>query len=243
TTVLYTAHGFHFCKGAPAINWILYYPMERLLAHYTDTLLTINDEDFHLARKHRFKAKRIEQMNGIGIDTERFYPLDKDVKTEQRSTCGYKPDDFLLFYAAEFNANKNQRFLLYVMSLLKQSHPNVKLLLAGEGPKLEACRNLAQELGLNGTVTFLGFQKELERLLQLCNIAVAASIREGLPVNVMEAMACGLPVVASDNRGHRELIQNGKNGWVLPDYKPDLFADKVKQLLDSDVLRKQFGKE
>src|SRR5699024_3130419 len=127
--------------------------------------------------------------------------------------------------------------------LLKQSHPNVKLLLAGEGPKLEACRNLAQELGLNDTVTFLGFQKELERLLQLCDIAVAASIREGLPVNVMEAMACGLPVVASDNRGHRELIQNGKNGWVLPDYKPDLFADKVKQLLDNDVLRKQFGKE
>src|SRR5699024_8317016 len=86
-------------------------------------------------------------------------------------------------------------------------------------------------------------QKELDRLLPICDIAISSSIREGLPVNIMEAMACGLPIVASNNRGHRELVQNGKNGWVPKGFKPDLFAAKIKVLLEQDVLRKQFGKE
>src|SRR5665647_3590526 len=109
TKVIYTAHGFHFCKGAPIINWLVYYPLEKILSRLTDCLITINEEDYALAVKQRLKAKRIERVHGVGVDTERFKPMGESHKSESRINIGYKSDDFLMFYAAEFNKNKNQQ--------------------------------------------------------------------------------------------------------------------------------------
>lgn len=241
TKVIYTAHGFHFCKGAPPANWLIYYPIERYLARLTDHLITINHEDYQLARKHRFKADHIEQVHGVGVDTDRFRPIVETEKAELKKSLGYKADDFLLFYAAEFNKNKNQQFLLQVLALLKEEVPNAKLLLAGEGALLENSRKLGESLGVSHMVDFLGFRKDIDQILPMCDLAVASSFREGLPVNVMEAMACGLPVVAVDNRGHRELVQNNKNGWLLTDWVPEEFSDKLKVLIYSAAMREEFG--
>lgn len=227
TKVIYTAHGFHFCKGAPILNWLLYYPVERILSKYTDTLILINQEDYHLARKHKFKAGSIEHVHGVGVDIEKYKPVHEKKKRELRKSFGYNTNDFLLFYAAEFNKNKNQQLLLHALALLKDKVPNAKLLLAGEGALLGNCQQLADQLGISGMVDFLGFRKDIDQILPMCDIGVASSLREGLPVNIMEAMACGLPAVAVDNRGHRELIENDKHGWLVS--KPDAieFANKL----------------
>ena len=97
TKVIYTAHGFHFCKGAPLMNWLIYYPIEKYLSSFTDSLITINTEDYHLATNQKFKAGRIEHVHGVGVDTERFKPVDQKTKNEWRKTLGYQPDDFLTF--------------------------------------------------------------------------------------------------------------------------------------------------
>ncbi|WP_100012078.1 glycosyltransferase family 4 protein [Lentibacillus sediminis] len=241
TKVVYTAHGFHFCKGAPFVNWLIYYPIEKYLSRHTDHLITINREDFELARKHRFKADQIEWVHGVGVDTEKFKPAAPNEKAALKKSFGYAPDDFLLFYAGEFNKNKNQQFLIQVMALVKDDLPHVKLLLAGEGALMEDCKKLAERLSINHMVEFLGFRKDIEKILPICDAAVASSHREGLPVNVMEAMATGLPVVAVNNRGHRELIHNNKTGWVLPNFDPQAFAQKITTLAKREDVRSQFG--
>ncbi|WP_249869468.1 glycosyltransferase family 4 protein [Oceanobacillus saliphilus] len=242
TKVIYTAHGFHFCKGAPFVNWLLYYPIEWYLSRYTDSLITINQEDYRLALNHRFKAAAIEHVHGVGVDTEKFKPVTADKKAERRKSFGYQADDFLLFYAAEFNQNKNQQFLIHVTALLKNHVPNAKLLLAGEGALLEHCQELAVKLGIGDMVEFLGFRKDLDEIVPMCDIAVASSLREGLPVNVMEAMACGLPVVAVDNRGHRELVIDNQTGWLMRHSEQREFANKVLSLAKMTDTQKEFAK-
>ncbi|GGH81697.1 glycosyltransferase EpsD [Pullulanibacillus pueri] len=241
--VIYTAHGFHFYKGAPILNWILYYPMERWLAHYTDCLITINQEDKSLADQHGFKAGATEHVHGVGVDTRRFYSIDERSKQNLRISYGYGADEILLFYAAEFNENKNQRLMIDALALIKEDAPQVKLLLAGDGPLLATCKKYAKTCGVADRVKFLGYQDQVEEYLQMSDIVLASSIREGLPVNVMEGMACGLPVLASRNRGHNELIVNGVNGYIVPytDYR--LFASRLFQLIKSRRLRKQMGLE
>ncbi|ASN06001.1 glycosyltransferase family 1 protein [Virgibacillus necropolis] len=240
TKVIYTAHGFHFCKGAPLINWLFYYPIEKWLSYYTDCLITINQEDYQLA-KNQFKAKQIEHVHGVGIDNNRFKPVTANKKVELKKSFGYKADDFLLFYAAEFNRNKNQSFLLRSLALIKDEVPNARLLFAGEGALFENCLEQAKTLGISHMVDFLGFRNDIHKLVPMCDIAVASSFREGLPVNIMEAMACGLPVVAVDNRGHRELIHNNENGWLVKNNAIDIFSQKVVQLATSKGLKENFG--
>lgn len=241
TKVIYTAHGFHFCKGSPYINWMIYYPIERLFSHITDCLITINDEDYELALKHRFKAGRIEHVHGVGVDTARFQPVEEQRKRELRKSFGYGPRQLLMFYAAEFNKNKNQQLLIRALANIKNEVPHAKLLLAGEGPLLEGCKQLAAELGVAHLIDFLGYRNDIEHMLPMCDIAVASSSREGLPVNVMEAMACGLPVVATDNRGHRELVRSGVNGWLAAPDDHQAIGDKIKRLSQDRKLTRQLG--
>ncbi|MUV36923.1 putative glycosyltransferase EpsD [Lentibacillus sp. JNUCC-1] len=243
TKVIYTAHGFHFCKGVPFRNWLLYYPIEKGLSHYTDSLLTINKEDYNLALRRGFKAKEVHRVSGVGVDTSRFKPLPKHIKATEKKSLGFDADDFLLFNASEFNRNKNQQFLLSVVALLKRDIPNIRLILAGEGTMLEDCKAHAHHLGIADRVTFLGFRKDIEDLLPVCDVAVASSFREGLPVNIMEAMAAGLPVVATTNRGHNELVRNHREGYLLGPHEPELFAEKVKHLWAHKNLREHLGQQ
>lgn len=241
TKVIYTAHGFHFCKGSSVINWLIYYPIEKWLAKYTDCLITINEEDFKRAVQHRFKAERIEHVHGVGVNTERFKPAEKEYKKELRIAYDYNVGDFLLFYAAEFNKNKNQQLLIRSLALLKDEVPYAKLLLAGNGPLLQECRKLTQSLGVGHMVQFLGFRKDIKQLLQISDVAVASSNREGLPVNIMEAMSCGLPIIATKNRGHSELIADDQNGWIISGMDSMMFAEKLKVLAKDPGLRAVMG--
>ncbi|MFK4425312.1 glycosyltransferase family 4 protein [Bacillus sp. RC51] len=241
TKVVYTAHGFHFCKGSPYMNWLLYYPIERILASHTDCLITINQEDYDLAVKHRFPVKDIKLVHGVGIDVQRFTLVTEIEKRELKLQYGYKSQDFLMFYAAEFNKNKNQSFLIRVLAQLKNEMPHAKLLLAGEGPLIEECKKIATQLGVTNMVHFLGYRNDIASLLQMCDLAVASSYREGLPVNIMEAMACGLPVVATDNRGHRELIINNKNGWIVDRDDIKAMADRIKGISINPKVLAQMG--
>ncbi|MDQ0242547.1 glycosyltransferase EpsD [Bacillus fengqiuensis] len=243
TKVIYTAHGFHFCKGAPLLNWMVYYPIEKGLSRYTDCLITINEEDYNLAVNHKFKAKKIEHVHGVGVDTSQYRPVSEEQKHELRKSYGYHPDDFLLFYAAEFNKNKNQQLLLHALALLKDEAPNAKLLLAGDGALLDECKELAVRLGVEKMVHFLGYRKDIQSLLSISDVAVASSLREGLPVNIMEAMASGLPVVASDNRGHRELVKDKVNGFVIPPSNDRMFSKRLLELSQSNDMCKKMGSE
>lgn len=243
TKVIYTAHGFHFCEGTPLVNWLLYYPIEKGLASLTDCLITINEEDYALAVRNKFNAKRIERVHGVGVNTEKYKPINGQNRIHLRQQGGYEPEDFLLFYAAEFNRNKNHQLLIRALALMQDEAPATRLLLAGDGPLLEECRELALQLGVESMVQFLGYRDDIAQLLPMCDIAVSSSLREGLPVNIMEAMACGLPIVATHNRGHKELIEEQVNGFIIQPGDIPLFARRLLELERSRELRQSMGYE
>lgn len=212
--VFYTAHGFHFYKGASLLNWIIYYPIEKICAKWTDCLITINKEDYDLAKK-KLKAKQIEYVHGVGMDTSRFEKeLTNEEKLEFRKSLGIKEDDIVFSYVAELNKNKNQILLINTIKELKKNKENIKLLLVGTGPLHNYYKEIIQKNSLNDSIKLLGRRQDINEILSITDIYLASSLREGLPVNIMEAMYKGLPIIATDNRGHRELIKDEENGFI-----------------------------
>lgn len=241
--ILYTAHGFHFFKGAPFKNWLLYYPMEKIAANYTDAIITINNEDYNSASKMKNKRLRsVYQVHGVGVDLVKFTKCDLLKKNALRSKYGYKSNDFILFYAAELNHNKHQDLLIDVVNRLKDKVPNIKLILAGEGSLRKKYEEQVSKYKLEGNIEFLGYRKDIPKLLQLSDVAVSASRREGLPVNIMEAMATGLPLIVTDCRGNRDLVSNGKNGYIKGIEDIDGFTGTVEKLYESGELRSNLSK-
>lgn len=231
TKVIYTAHGFHFYKGAPLLNWIIYYPIEKICAKWTDCLITINLEDYEFAKKH-LKAKNVEHINGVGMNTERFdIEITENEKINLRKNLNIQKDDIVLSYVAELNNNKNQILLINIVEKLKQQGKQVKLLLVGDGKNKEEYIKIVKEKQLENNVKILGKRRDVPQILSITNIYVASSIREGLGINVIEAMYIGLPIVAKDNRGHRELIKDGKNGYIIKENNVDLFANKILSII------------
>lgn len=240
TKVIYTAHGFHFYKGAPLLNWLIYYPIEKICSRWTDTLITITKEDYEFAKKKLKKAKRIEHICGVGMNTERF---EKDFSDEEKQIIkkelGIKNEDIVFSYVAELNKNKNQILLIDVIKELKKENLNVKLLVVGEGPLKEQYKQYIKNNNLEDNIKLLGKRKDINEILSITDIYLASSIREGLPVNVMEAIYKGLPVTATDNRGHRELVKNNENGFIVNTMEE--MKEKIQILLNNKRLKEKFG--
>lgn len=235
TAVIYTAHGFHFYRGAPLAGWLVFYPVEKMLSRLTDCLVTINAEDYETAVK-KLKAKKTVFIQGVGYDDSKYFKPSADAKRRLRLENGFGSGEILLVYVAELNANKNQALLIRAMAKIGARYPEARLLLVGPDSENGKCLHLAQSLGLTEKVIFTGRRDDVDTILPMCDIGVASSLREGLPVNIMEALACGLPVVASDNRGHRALIKNGENGFIISPDDPGAFADAVMRLLGDAAL-------
>ena len=217
--IVYTAHGFHFYRGAPWQNWLLYFPLELVLSWATDLLITINQEDYATAKRCGLAGGKVALVDGVGVDFTSFAPLSDLERNARRESYGYTPEQLLIFSAAEFNKNKNHIVLLLALAEIVKQHPDIKikLLLAGDGELLTPLQKyVASSLGLADRVDFLGYRDDVAELLPMCDLVASASMREGLPVNIIEALACGLPVVASRVRGHVDLLQHGRNGMLVP---------------------------
>ena len=245
TRVIYTAHGYHFYKGAPLINWLLYYPVEKWLAKYTDTQITITQEDFDLAKK-KFKIKDLNLVHGVGLDEEEFNILISDEEKENLKQ-ELKIDDksVVCTYVAELNKNKNQQLLIKAIKRLKDDNNNVTLLLVGKGRYEPKLLKLIKKMKLEENVKLLGYRSDIVKILSITDIYLASSLREGLPVNVMEAMYMGLPIIAVDNRGHRELVQHNENGFIVEQNSAmeNNMSNYLNLLVNDKHLREKFGND
>ena len=240
TKVIYTAHGFHFHKGSSVFSWLAYYPVEWVLAHLTDVLLTMNQEDYALAKK-KMHARRVEYVPGVGIDTTRFAHHRQD-RLEKRRELGFREEDFLILTVAEMNKNKNQSMVLKALARLKDmpEYANIKYLICGMGEYETVLRQEAKDLGVEDHVFFLGYRKDIPQIHRASDLFAFLSYREGLPVALMEAMSSGMPTVCSAARGNTDLIENGKEGLIVAN-EPQAVADAILKLYHEPDLRDQFG--
>ena len=241
TRVLYTAHGFHFYKGAPRKNWIIYYPIERFAARWTDALITINAEDYALARE-KFNCPVFE-IHGVGVSAERYCPVTPEQQGLLREKLGFRPDERLILCVGELLPNKNQQMAVSAMEQVIQQFPNARLLLAGNGPQKETLEAQVRSRGLEKHVVFLGYCTNLEEYQQIAEIVLSCSRREGLPLNIIEAMLSRNPVVATHNRGHDELVRDGETGYLLQADDVDAMAQRLCALFAQPDLADQMGRQ
>lgn len=241
TKVLYTAHGFHFYKGAPKINWLFYYPVEWTLSGFTDGLITINTEDYSRAKK-RFMSKNNYLIPGIGIREDRFHIVNEGEKRKIRETLGIKENDFVLLYVAEFIPRKNHKFIIECVSLIKDKVTDICVLFAGQGMLMEEMKRIVQKYRLSDNVKFLGWVSNIGDYIAITDVGVSSSYSEGLGLGLAEEMNCGIPVIATKERGHKELIDHGVNGYLYDIDNKDQFIGFVKVLYADVEKRITFGR-
>lgn len=237
TRVFYTAHGFHFFKGAPLKNWLMYYPIEKICARLTDVLITINKEDYALAQK-KMHAKKVYYVPGVGIDLSKIQNIECD-RNEVRKSMGVPEDCVLLLSIGELNVNKNHQVV--VKALAKLNNKNVHYAVAGLGDQKDNLLNLAKELGVENQFHLLGYRTDALNLYRAADIFVFPSFREGLSVSMMEAMASGCPIVCSKIRGNVDLVENEKGGCFFAASDDIILAARLKEVVDNEKNAIQFG--
>lgn len=232
--VIYTAHGFHFYSGAPLLNWLAYYPVERWLARYTDILIVINQEDYENARHFRLKkGGRLCRIPGVGLDEKAYAPLSRGERLRLRRKLGIGEEVFFLVSVGELNENKNHQVVLKALAKQKGSRQGRKIRYAicGDGFFRDRIQEQIHSLGLADQVTLYGYCPKIAEILGCADASVFPSRREGLGMAGLESLAMGVPVLAADNRGTREYMRNGRNGFICPYDDADGFARGILRLM------------
>ena len=212
--IIYTAHGYHFLKGGSKLGWILYYPIEKIMAKFTDVTININKEDYEIT-KEKLKPKKCYLLNGVGLDLDKYKKLSSKEIQEKRKEFGLKDKDFVVLMIAEINKNKNHIQLINAMDILKDKYPNIKVLCIGDGTLKESLEKQIILRNLQNNIFMLGYRLDVNKLINISDIGILLSYREGLPRNIMEFMACGRKVIATDIRGCRDLICDETIGTLV----------------------------
>lgn len=237
TKVIYMAHGFHFYNGAPLLNWMIYYPAEKFLSRFTDGLITINQEDYRRAQK--FHAGKTILIPGVGIDLDKFQKKEP-TRQEIRNKLGIPEIKIILMSVGELTKRKNHMAVIEALACLKEY--DILYVVCGDGPMKARLRARAEELGVRERVKLLGFRKDIAELHKMADIFVFPSLQEGLPVALMEAMASGLPIVASRIRGNEDLIQNNRGGYLVKAQDSEQLAEAISKMIKNPEQRDKMEK-
>lgn len=241
TKVIYTAHGFHFYKGSSLLSWLLYYPAEKILAPYTDAIITINHEDYERVQKQFTVIPRRYFMNGIGLDVSRIQNDPQRVAL-LRKELGIAEGDFVMIYVANLIPGKNHRFLLSCMPQIVKEIPCCKLLLCGSGNLQQWLEREIAGMHLQDHVILTGFKRNIGNYYALADMALSTSKREGLPVNVLESLYYRLPMVLSRISGHVDLVTDGYNGLLYTPGNRRQFIEEVIALYRMPHWRESLAK-
>ena len=241
--VVYTAHGFHFFRGAPVKNWLFYYPAEKVLAKFSDIIITINHEDYTRADKFHYKKDGgAALIPGVGVDLEKFYPLKEDEVHERdtlRKNLGIPEHAFHIVSAGEINKNKNHRVVIEAIAKLARS--DIYYSICGEGPNRKNLETEIKKYGLSDRVFLQGYRNDMPKIWRTADISVFPSLREGMGMAGLEAMASGIPLIAADNRGTREYLIDQENGLVCNAASADEFAKAILSLYENKEQRQRYA--
>ena len=232
--VIYTVHGFHFYQGSGVLHNLFYRSIENFLGRFTDDIVTINREDFEAAKRISHRGS-VSQIPGAGLDRKYYYLPSEEERQRAREALGYQEDEFIIVQVGEIRENKNPEVILRALHMLRNTGTNIiriRYLLVGAGKQEEKIRKLVQDLVLTSNVRFCGYQEDVRPYLMAADLMTFPSIREGLGMAALEAMSTGVPVLAADNRGTREYMRHGINGYVCQSNSPREHADWIRRMME-----------
>ncbi len=240
--VFYTAHGFHFYKGAPWKYWVLFYPVERFLAGKTDVLITINEEDYERAKRFcRHKKTKVKFLPGVGVDIRYWSGADlltgerEEIRKIIRNELGVADNEQMLLSVGELIPRKNHEEVIRALAE-KTKGTQFKYFICGQGDLKEYLENLIVRLNLSKTVFLLGYRTDIRNLLYAADLFVFPSKQEGMPMALLEATATGIPLKASDIRGNREILRDFIPGKGLPEkYEAEQISKNMKQIYGEEL--------
>ncbi len=228
--VIYTAHGFHFYKKAPMLHWIIFYPIEKYLAKFTEVLITINKEDYTIAQK--FGSKKVVYLPGIGIDTSKFNNHDNN-RNELRRLLDISEDKIVLLSVGELSKRKNHEVIIKALAKLKNK--KIVYIICGQGDHKNHLEGLARKLNVD--LKLPGYQRDINNIFGISDIFVFPSLQEGLPVALMEAMSAGLPIICSKIRGNVDLIKEDVGGFLVEAKNVEGYAKAINRMINQGDLR------
>jgi glycosyltransferase involved in cell wall biosynthesis len=209
------------------------------MSKLTDTIITMNSEDYERALE--FKIPNTYKVNGVGIDLS-DYNYELFEKKEIRSNLRINQEDFVILMIAEVNSNKNHKQLIEAIDILTQSGISLEVLCAGDGLLMDKVQEEIKIRNLQNYIKMLGFRNDIKELIAACDIGILLSYREGLPRCIMELMACGKPVIGTDIRGIRDLIDNGRNGFLVEVGDSIKTAQRIRDLYEDSMLLDQLSR-
>lgn len=237
TKVVYTAHGFHFYKGSPLLNWIIYYPIEKICSYLTDVLITINQEDYNFAKKY-MHSKQINYVHGVGIDTKKFSNIDID-KIKKRKELGIPKDSIMLLSVGELSSRKNHEAI--IKALDKINCKDIHYCIVGRGNLQQYLIELSRDLDLDKNIHLLGFRNDINEICNVSDIFCFPSKQEGLPVALMEAMASGKPIICSNIRGNVDLVKDRHNGYLCNENSVEEFKRAIEILISNKNIQQKMA--
>ena len=239
--VIYTAHGFHFYKGAPLINRTFFKWAEMFMSHWTDAIITMNKEDYEAAKMFRLKkGGKVYYTPGVGIDSEKYRDTIVD-KNQLRTILGLHENDIVCISMGDLIVRKN--YGIAIKAIAKCKSNKIHYLICGTGPELRNLQNLAKEQGVDDRIHFLGFRTDIKELLKISDIFLFTTLQEGMPRSMMEAMSSGLPCIASKIRGNIDLLEDGKGGYLVEVDNDYQISCKLNELANNPELRMKISQE
>lgn len=242
--VIYTAHGFHFFKGGPKSGWIVFYPLEWLFSFFTDTLITINDEDYALAKKH-MHANKVVKINGIGVDVKNKWLVTdaekKNARYRIRHELNIPEEAFLLSSVGELSDRKNHRIVLEALQLMSDDElSNIYYVIAGTGNNGDLLRNLAQTFNFENHFHLLGYRSDIDDINYASDVSIFPSLREGLGVAGLDATVDGTYLFGTKKRGVSDYIRDGVNGNLFAPNSPEQLSQLIRNCLTDTPKTKHF---
>lgn len=237
--VIYTAHGFHFYKGASIINNLIYKNIEKCMARYTDRLITINKEDYAVASGFRLRENgTLFYVPGIGLDINKISSTTVDFENK-RAELGIPRDVCVILSVGELIKRKNYKTA--IKSFARADNKGLLYVICGKGKLDVSLKKLVDNLHISDKVIFAGFRKDICEIVKIADIFLFPSFQEGLPVSVMEAMSAGIPCIVSKIRGNVDLIDDEIGGYIFEPSDINGFTGAINKLSNNKWLRVSFG--